>query len=77
MKATGELTKGLEGRELKTVESGNGVPTVIVCELDVDWAGEDESVAVSVTVKEPALVYVCVKEAPAPDWLSPKFQLIV
>jgi hypothetical protein len=48
--ATGVLTRGVDGRNVKLVDSGGGVFTVTVLELVVVWDGEDESVAVSVTV---------------------------
>jgi hypothetical protein len=40
------------------------------------FVGADESVAVSVTVNGPAVVYVWVVVAPVPVVPSPKFQLI-
>jgi len=74
---TGEFTTGLAGRNVKLVDRGGGAETVIVLELTAFCDGEDESVAVSVTVKDCAVVYVWVVEAPLPVAPSPKFQLIV
>ena len=48
---TSEFTAGLVGLDVKLVEGGGGVEVVSVFELVVVWAGEEESVAVSVTVK--------------------------
>jgi len=56
--ATGALTRGVEGRNVKLVDNGGGGDTVTVFELVAVWDGEDESVAVSVTVKVWALVKV-------------------
>jgi len=50
-KVTGEFTWGLVGLEVKLVEGGGGVDVVTVFELAVVFDGEEESVAVSVTVK--------------------------
>ena len=47
---TGELMMGLDGRYVKLVVSGGGLVTVTVLELVAVFEGEDESVAVSVTV---------------------------
>ena len=58
MNATGVLTRGVEGRNVKLVDNGGGGDTVTVLELVAVWDGEDESVAVSVTVKVWALVNV-------------------
>ena len=58
MNATGALTRGVEGRNVKLVDNGGGGDTVTVLELVAVWEGEDESVAVSVTVKLCALVKV-------------------
>lgn len=74
-KVTGELMDGLVGRKVKLVDNGRGGLIVRVCELDVVWAGEDESVAVSFTLKEPTLAKTCVRAAPVPDVPSPNFQL--
>jgi len=41
------------------------------------FVGVDESVEVSVTVNDPAVVYVWVAVAPVPVVPSPKFQLIM
>ncbi len=58
VKATGVLTRGADGRNVKLVDNGGGGDTVTVLELVAVWDGEDESVAVSVTVKVWALVNV-------------------
>ncbi len=58
MNATGVLTRGVEGRNVKLVDGGGGGDTVTALELVAVWGGEDESVAVSVTVKLCALVKV-------------------
>jgi len=52
------LTRGVAGRNVKLVDNGGGGDTVTVLELVAVWDGEDESVAVSVTVKVWALVNV-------------------
>jgi hypothetical protein len=52
---TGKLTSGLVGRKVKLVDNGGGV-AVMVLELVAVWEGEDESVAVSVTVNDWAVV---------------------
>ncbi len=49
---TGVFTIGLAGRNVKLVDGGGGIEIVIVLELIADCEGEDESVAVSVTVKD-------------------------
>ena len=49
---TGVFTIGLAGRNVKLVEGGGGAEMVIVWELTVFWVGEEESVAVSVTVND-------------------------
>ena len=48
---TGEFTAGLVGLNVKLVEGGGGVEVVTVFELEVLFDGEEESVAVPVTVK--------------------------
>ena len=48
---TSELARGVAGRNVKLVDNGGGGDTVTVFELVAVWGGEDESVAVSVTVK--------------------------
>ena len=48
---TSEFTAGLVGLDVKLVEGGGGVEVVSVFELVMVRAGEEESVAVSVTVK--------------------------
>jgi len=48
---TSVLTRGVAGRNVKLVDNGGGGDTVTVLELVAVWGGEDESVAVSVTVK--------------------------
>jgi len=53
---TGVLITGLLGRKLKLTDNGGVVTTVTVVELVAVWEGEDESVAVSVTVNDWALV---------------------
>jgi len=50
VKVTGELTIGLDGRNVKLVDSGGGAMTATVFELVAICDGEDESVAVSMTV---------------------------
>jgi len=47
---TGVFTIGLEGWNVKLVEGGGGGEIVTVLELVAVCVGEDESVAVSVTV---------------------------
>ena len=51
VKVTGEFTRGLVGLDVKLVEGGGGVEVVTGFELVVVCDGEEESVAVSVTVK--------------------------
>lgn len=46
---------GLEGRNVKLVDGGGDGEIVTVLELLEVWEGEDESVAVSVTVNDCAL----------------------
>jgi hypothetical protein len=53
------------------------VYTVIEWVLVAVFVGLDESVAVSVTVNDPAVVYVWLAEPPVPVVPSPKFQMIV
>jgi len=48
---TSEFNVGLVGLNVKLVEGGGGVEVVNVFELVVVFDGEEESVAVSVTVK--------------------------
>jgi hypothetical protein len=55
---TCELTSGVVGRKVKLVDNGGVGRTVTVLELVAVWEGEDESVAVSVTVKDWELVNV-------------------
>ena len=74
---TGEFTIGVAGRNVKLVEGGGGAEMIIVWELTAFCDGEDESVAVSVTVKDCAVVYVWAVVAPVPTAPSPKLQLIV
>jgi hypothetical protein len=45
------LTRDVVGKNVKLVDNGGGGDTVTVLELVAVWDGEDESVAVSVTVK--------------------------
>jgi hypothetical protein len=52
------LTSGVAGRKVKLVDNGGVGRTVTVLELVAVWEGEDESVAVSVTVKDWELVKV-------------------
>lgn len=52
VKETGVLVVGLVGRKVKLVDNGGGGCTVSVLELMAVWEGDDESVAVSVTVKD-------------------------
>ena len=52
MNATGVFTIGFEGRSVKLVDKGGGAVVVIVLELVAVCEGEDESVAVSVTVND-------------------------
>src|SRR5437660_1115747 len=77
LNVTGVFAIGLAGRNVKLVDRGGGAETVTVLELTAFCDGEDESVAVSVTVKDCAVVYVWVVVAPVPTPPSPKFQLIV
>ena len=46
------LTSGVVGRNVKLVDNGGAGWTVTVLELVAVWEGEDESLAVSVTVKD-------------------------
>jgi len=55
---TGALTRGVTGRKVKLVDTGGMGWTITVLELVALWEGEDESVAVSVTVKDWTLVKV-------------------
>lgn len=55
---TGVLISGLVGRKVKLVDNGGTVRTMTVTELVAVLEGEDESVAVSVTVNDWALVKV-------------------
>ena len=55
---TGVLINGLEGRKVKLTDNGATVRTVTVAELVAIWEGVDESVAVSLTVNDCALVKV-------------------
>ena len=48
---TSEFTVGFVGLDVKLVEGGGGIEVVTVFELAVVCDGEEESVAVSVTVK--------------------------
>jgi hypothetical protein len=48
---TGEFTVGFVGLDVKLVEGGGGVEVVTVFELVVVCDGEEESIAISVTVK--------------------------
>ena len=52
MNVTGEFTSGVAGRKVKLVDNGGVGWTVTVLEPVALWEGEDESVAVSVTVKD-------------------------
>ena len=49
MNETGELISGLVGMKVKLVDNSVGT-TVTILDLVAVWEGEDESVAVSVTV---------------------------
>jgi len=49
---TGEFTIGIAGRKVKLVEGGGGAEMVIVWELTAFCNGDEESVAVSVTVND-------------------------
>jgi hypothetical protein len=71
------FTTGLDGRNVKLVDGGGGRLTVTLLELVAVCDGDEESVAVSDTVKDCAVVYVCVTVAPVPIAPSPKFQRIV
>lgn len=77
MNVTSVFTTGLDGRVVKPVDRGGGAVTVTVLELVAICDGDDESVAVSVTVKDCAVVYVWAVVAPLPVAPSPKFQLTV
>ena len=74
---TSEFTAGLVGLDVKLVDNGGGGDTVTVLELVAVWDGEDESVAVSVTVNDWAVVNVWVTVGPVPIVPSPKFQVTV
>jgi hypothetical protein len=50
--ATGVFTIGFDGRNAKLVDRGGGAVIAIVLELVAVSEGEDESVAVSVTVND-------------------------
>jgi len=50
VKVTSELMIGVEGECVKLVDGGGGAVIVIVLELVTVCGGDDESVAVSVTV---------------------------
>ena len=52
------LTSGVVGRKVKLVDNGGMGWTITTLELVALWEGADESVAVSVTVKDWALVKV-------------------
>ena len=52
------MISGLVGRKVKLVDNGGIVRTVTVAELVAVWEGEDESIALSVTVNDWALVNV-------------------
>jgi len=52
---TGELTRSVVGRKVKLADNGGEGWIVTVWELVTGWEDEDESVAVSVTVKGWAL----------------------
>lgn len=52
VKITGELTTGLEGRNVKLVDGGGGGLTITVVEIVTIFEGDEESVAFSVTVKD-------------------------
>jgi hypothetical protein len=52
VKITGELTTGLEGRNVKLVDGGGGGLTITVVETVTVFEGVEESVAFSVTVKD-------------------------
>ena len=53
---TGELMTGVEGINVKVVDGGGGIVVVTVLVLVAVFEGDDESVAVSVTVKDCAVV---------------------
>ena len=52
VKVTGEFTTGLDGRNVKPVDRVSGAVTVTPLELVAVCDGDDESVAISVTVKD-------------------------
>ena len=52
VKITGELTTGLEGRNVKLVDGGGGGLTITVVETVTVFEGDEESVAFSVTLKD-------------------------
>ena len=58
-------------------ESGRVVYTVTDCDFVEVCLGDDESVAVSVTVNDCAVVNAWVTMVPVPVAPSPKFQVIV
>jgi len=49
---TSVFTRGFDGRNVKLVDRGGGAVTVTVLELVAVCDGDDESVALSVTVKD-------------------------
>ena len=77
VKVTVWPTWGEDEDTCKVAERGGVVITVTVWELFAVCEGEDESVAVSVTVKDPMPVYTWVVEAPVPEAPSPKLQPMV
>ena len=76
LKVTACPASGEVEETLKVVESGRLVYTVMERVLVAVFVGVEESVAVSVTVNGPAVVYLWVVVAPVPVVPSPKFQLI-
>ena len=58
MNETGVLISGLVGRKVKLVDNSGIVRTVTAAELVAVLEGEDESIAVSITVNDWVLVKV-------------------
>ena len=76
LKVTDCPASGEVEETLKVVESGRLVYTVMERVLVAVFVGVEESAAVSVTVNDPAVVYLWVVVAPVAVVPSPKFQLI-
>jgi len=74
---TSEFTAGLVGLDVKLVDNGGGGDTRTEERRVGEGGGEEESVAVSVTVNDWAVVNVWVTVGPVPIVPSPKFQVTV